>query len=276
MNEGELSGVLGLHGLAGGRGGGDHRPRRAARRARRLAAARLPRVDRRLGRDPALGQEQGLERHRRGHPAPPAAHRRARHVVRPGLQGQPAAAHRRRRGRAARGARRRHHRRGGDRPRAALARGQGLRVGRGRDGDARPRDRAVGGAGGDGRDRPARLGRGRRPDVDPAGRGSAGSTTTAGRSRWAHRPTSCWSTRRPGARSTRSRWPRGPATRRTPGAPCPARWSPPSSAAARPSSTGSSSSGRRHCWSSRTAARSAASPTARPARPSARPSSRPG
>ena len=37
MNEGELSGVLGLHGLAGGRRGGDHRPRRAARRARRLA-----------------------------------------------------------------------------------------------------------------------------------------------------------------------------------------------------------------------------------------------
>ena len=56
MNEGELSGVLGLTRLAGGRRGGDHRPRRAAHRARRLAAARLPRVHRRLGRDPALGQ----------------------------------------------------------------------------------------------------------------------------------------------------------------------------------------------------------------------------
>ena len=42
--------------LAGGRRGGDHRPRRAARRARRLPAARLPRVDRRLGRDRPLGQ----------------------------------------------------------------------------------------------------------------------------------------------------------------------------------------------------------------------------
>ena len=67
-------------GLAGGRRGGDHRPRRAARRPRRLAAARLPRVDRGLGRDPALGQVEGLERHRRGDPAPPAADRRAGHA----------------------------------------------------------------------------------------------------------------------------------------------------------------------------------------------------
>ena len=42
--------------LAGRRRGGDHRPRRAAGRPRRLAAAHLPRVDRGLGRDPALGQ----------------------------------------------------------------------------------------------------------------------------------------------------------------------------------------------------------------------------
>ena len=67
MNEGELSGRLGLPGwpavaeeaiiardclLAG---------------ARRLAAARLPRLDRRFGRDRPAGQAQGLERHRRGH-----------------------------------------------------------------------------------------------------------------------------------------------------------------------------------------------------------------
>ena len=62
--------------LARGRRGVDHRPRRAARRARRLPGAHLPPVHRRLGRDRALGQVQGLGRHRRGHPAPPAAHRR--------------------------------------------------------------------------------------------------------------------------------------------------------------------------------------------------------
>ena len=131
-------------------------------------------------------------------------------IVRPGLQGQPAAAHRRGRRRAARGARRRHHRRGRHRPRAARARGQGLRVGRGRDGDARPRDRAVGRAGGDGRDRPARLGRGRRPDVGPAGRGSAW-LDGHGRPLEAGAPANLV-LRRPGGaarRSTRSRWPRG-------------------------------------------------------------------
>ena len=93
MNEGELSGRLGLRRLAGRRRGGDHRPRLPARRARRLAAARLPRLHGRLGRDRPLGQEQGLERHRRGLPAPPAADRRAGGDVRPDLQGQPAAAH---------------------------------------------------------------------------------------------------------------------------------------------------------------------------------------
>lgn len=51
----------------------------------------------RLRGDRPLGQVQGLERHRRGHPAPPAPHRRARAVLQPGLQGQPAAAHRGRR-----------------------------------------------------------------------------------------------------------------------------------------------------------------------------------
>ena len=91
----------GAAGLAGRRGGGGHRPRRAAGRPRRLAAARLPRLHRRVRRDPPVGQVQGLERHRRGHPAPPAAHRRAGAHVRPALQGEPAAAHLRRRRRAA-------------------------------------------------------------------------------------------------------------------------------------------------------------------------------
>ena len=49
--------------------------------------------------------------------------------------------------------------------------------------DARPGDRAVGRAADDGRHRAARLGRGRRADVRRARRGSAGSPTTAARSR---------------------------------------------------------------------------------------------
>ena len=43
-------------GLARRRRGVDHRPRRAARRARRIAAARLPPLDRGLGRDHPLGK----------------------------------------------------------------------------------------------------------------------------------------------------------------------------------------------------------------------------
>ena len=65
------------------------------------AAAHLPRLHRRQRGDPALGQVQGLAGHRRGHPAPPAAHRRPRGRLRPGVQGEPAAAHGRGRGRAA-------------------------------------------------------------------------------------------------------------------------------------------------------------------------------
>ena len=48
-----------------------------------------------LGGDHPLGQGQGLAGHRRGHPASPAAHRQPGRQLRPGLQGQPAAAHRR-------------------------------------------------------------------------------------------------------------------------------------------------------------------------------------
>ena len=91
-------------------------------------------------------------------------------TLRPGVQGQPAAAHRR-------GRRRRCAQALADGTIDAVAtdhaphaaRGQGLRVGRGRVRDARAGDRAVGRAGGDGRHRPARLGRRRRPDVGPPG-----------------------------------------------------------------------------------------------------------
>ena len=88
----------------------------------------------------------------------------------------------RRRG-AARRAGRRHHRHRRHRPRPAPARGQGLRVGGRGVRDARPRDRALGRAGDDGRHRAARLGRRRRADVLRARPGSAGWPTTAGRSR---------------------------------------------------------------------------------------------
>ncbi len=47
-------------------------------------------------------KSRGVQRHRRGHPAPPAADRRAGQELRPGLQGQPAAAPRGRRHGAAR------------------------------------------------------------------------------------------------------------------------------------------------------------------------------
>ena len=51
--------------LAGGGRGVDHRPRRAAGRARRVAPARLPPLDRRLGRHHPLGQAPRRGRHRR-------------------------------------------------------------------------------------------------------------------------------------------------------------------------------------------------------------------
>ena len=77
----------------------------------------------------------------------------------PRLQGEPAAAYERRRRRAARGAGRRHDRRRGHRPCAAPGRGQGLRVGCGcvRHGRTRDRDRSRRDR--HGRDRAARLGR---------------------------------------------------------------------------------------------------------------------
>ena len=55
--------------LARGRRGVDHRPRRHAGRAHRLAAARLPRLDRRLGRGDPLGQGSAAS------PSPPRSRR---------------------------------------------------------------------------------------------------------------------------------------------------------------------------------------------------------
>src|SRR5215813_3919334 len=153
--------------LARRRRGGDHRPGLPARRPRRIRAAHLPRLHRRLGGDNPLGEVQGLAGDRRGHPAPPAAHRRPRGQLRPGLQGQPAAAHRGRRGGAARRPGGRDDRLRGHRPRAPPGGGQGDRVGRRGLRHDRAGDRAAGGAGGDGGHRPARLGAGRRPDVGP-------------------------------------------------------------------------------------------------------------
>ena len=150
-HEGELSGRLGLPGLAGHRRGDHRRPRRDARAAHQQPGARRPRLHRRVGRGDPVGQGPGHRRHRRGDAAPPAADHRPAGRLRPGLQGQPAAAPRRGRRRAARRARRRHHRRGRHRPRAARAPRQGARLRRRRLRDARPRDGALGGQRGDGR-----------------------------------------------------------------------------------------------------------------------------
>ena len=139
---------------------------------------------------------------------------------------------------------------------------------------------------------------GRRADVLRARPGSAGSPSTGARSRWASPPTSCSTTRRYAARSR----PRSPrrcrGTRRTPVASCPAASSRRSCAASPPCSTGSSNNTpRRHSLRSRLRGdpgmsldklgdrgallvledgrRSAARPTAPRGRPSARRSSTP-
>ena len=224
MNEGELSGRLGLRGWPAVAEEAIIARDVPARRARRLAAARLPRLDRRLGRDHPLGQEQGLERHRRGHPAPPAAHRRARarrydpiYKVNPPLRSQADV----------------------EALRAGLADGTIDVVatdhaphpledkdcewaGR-RHRHARPGDRAVGRAADDGRHRPARLGRGRRADVGQARRDRpARRPRPPDRRRRAGQPRARRPERDPGGR-LRPRPPRSRATRRTPAASCPAR-----------------------------------------------------
>ena len=166
MNEGELSGRPRAARLAGGRRGGDHRPRLPARRARRLPAARLPRVHRRLGRDHPLGQEQGLERHRRGHArttccSPTSWPRRYDPIYKVNPPLRTAADVEALRAGLADGTidvvatdHAPHPHEDKDCEWAAAAFGH-----------ARPGDRAVGRAADDGRHRPARLGRRRRPDV---------------------------------------------------------------------------------------------------------------
>ena len=138
----------------------------------------------------------GHRRHRRGHPAPPAAHHRPAGRLRPDLQGQPAAAPAGGRRGPARRARRRHHRRRRHRPRAARAPRQGARVRRRGVRHARARDRAAGRRPGHGRARPDDLGRRRPRHVDQPGphRRPRRPRRAARRRRPA---TSPWSTRRP-------------------------------------------------------------------------------
>ena len=77
MNEGELSGVLGLRGWPAVAEEAIIARDILLDRTRRLAVACLSRVDRRFGRTHPLGESARRQRHRRGDAAPPAAHRRA-------------------------------------------------------------------------------------------------------------------------------------------------------------------------------------------------------
>ena len=129
---------------------------------------------------------------------------------------------RRRRRRAAGRAGRRHHRHRRHRPRPAPAGGQGLRVGRGGVRHARAGDGAVDRAGDDGRHRAARLGRRRRPAVlrprpdRPGRRPRAAAGGGGARQRRALRPVRRAGWSRPAS------WRRCRATRRTPASSCPA------------------------------------------------------
>ena len=145
--------------LARRRRGGDHRAGLPA--ARQSAPGCTSATCRRPARSRwcAAAKARGTAGHRRGHPAPPAAHRRAADGLRPGVQGQPAAAHGRRHRGAARGAGRRHDRHRGHRPRPARRAGQGMRVGRrAGPGMLGPADRAVGGDRDHGADRACSTG----------------------------------------------------------------------------------------------------------------------
>ena len=151
--------------------------------------------------------------------------------LRPGVQGEPAAAHRRRRRRRPGRPRRRHHRRHRHRPRAAHAGGEGAPVRGGAAGDARARDRARAHdhrAGRAGHPRPARrrsrCSRGGRPRI-------AGLDATTGGPIAAGRPGQPLRDRPRGTRgwSTPTAWRAGPATRRSPAASSPAGSATPSS-----------------------------------------------
>ena len=84
--------AAGAGGLAARRRGVDRRPGRAAGPRRRGPRAHLPRVHRGHRRDRQMGQGARHLDHRRGHPAPPAARRRAAGQLRRPQPGQPAAA----------------------------------------------------------------------------------------------------------------------------------------------------------------------------------------
>ena len=175
----------------------DRRPRRDARPAHRLAGARRPRLHRRLGRGASAGpRRQGIDGHRRGHAAPPAAdHRPARRATT----------------RSTRSTRRCARHEDVEALRAALADGTIDAVATDHAPHARHDkehafvDAAFGmlgletalrrGQRGDGRLRPARLGRRRPGDVDAPGADRRPRPATGGRSRSARRPTSRWSTR---------------------------------------------------------------------------------
>ena len=97
----------------------------------RLTGARGPLpapLDGRIDRDGPRGHGERRARHRRGDDAPLHADPRRVRVVRPGVQGEPAAAHRRRRRGRAGGPRRRRRRRDRHRPCAAFPGSQGAAV----------------------------------------------------------------------------------------------------------------------------------------------------
>ena len=121
----------------------DGRPRHRAGAPHRRAGPLPPPLDRGVGRARAPGQGRRAAGDGRGGAAPHAAHPRRGGRLRPGLQGQPAAAHRRRRRRGGRRPVRRHDRRRRHGPRAARARGQGRALRPGAAGHARPADGAA-------------------------------------------------------------------------------------------------------------------------------------
>src|SRR5581483_11614535 len=115
-----------------------HRAGQADRWRRALPAP----VDRRRHRDGPRREGRRTAGHRRGDTASLHPHRRVLRGLRPGVQGQPAAAHPRRRRRRASGSGGRCDRRDRYRPRTTPAGGQGAALRRGASWHARPRDRA--------------------------------------------------------------------------------------------------------------------------------------
>ena len=177
MHEGERLRPARAARLAGGRRGGDHRARRAARRARRLPAARRatsPRPAR--SRSSAGPSRAGID---------VTAEVTPHHLMltddlvarlRPGVQGQPAAAHAADVEALREGAGRRHDRRRRHRPRAARPQDKDCECGDAAFGMTRAGDRAVRGQRDDGRHRPADWAGVARVMSSAPGRGSAGST----------------------------------------------------------------------------------------------------